>query len=223
MLVRTLGMALFLFAVCVADAADRMTENVRIDVRFRDRGDTRESGAALRGEGEVIFRPGGVNGAVVLRPELRHQTTETRADTTQFIVSASGREAMLRVGERVPHVDWIMEYGWRGGYITSQLHWEEVGAFLVVTPTILPDRRTVLVRVTPELRGQVDGQPHHTRFSALSTEVIVRDGETISLGGLAEDREFYSRFLIGFDRAGERRSLDIELTPRIIGADGMRR
>jgi len=196
--------------------ADAHVGNVRIEVRFRDRTDARERGAALRTEGDVVIRPGGIDGAVAWRPELRYQTTEARQDTTQFLLSASGREAVLRVGESVPYIDWIMEYGWHGGYVRAGLQWQEVGAFLVVTPTILADGQTVHVKVTPELRGLVDGQPRQTQFTGLATEVVVRNGTTLSIAGLAQEQDFYSRFLIGVDSRGVRRTLDIELTPYIL-------
>ncbi len=200
----------------VLGQTDARAGNVRIEVRFRETGTERDTGIGVRGAGEVVLGPGGTEGTVVLRPELRHTVTDTAGDTRQIIMAASGREAVLRVGERVPYIDWIMDYGWHGGYIRSRVEWQEVGSFLVVTPTILPDGSTVHVRLTPELRGRVDGHPHHTRFTGLATEVTVRDGNTLRIGGSAEDQEFYSRFLIGIDRSGVRRSLDIELTPQIV-------
>ena len=204
----------------VLGAADAKTGNVQINVRFIDRGQVRESGVGVRG-GEISIGPGGSGSSISVQPELRHETTEWRSETAQFIVAASGREGILRVGERVPYIDWIMEYTWQVGLLSSRVNWQEVGAFLVVTPTIMPDRRTVHIRLTPELRGLVNGRPEHTRFIALSTEVIVSEGESISLGGLAKDESFYSRFLIGADRSGAKRSLDIELSPRIIESSGV--
>ena len=35
-----------------------------------------------------------------------------------------------------------------------------------------------------------------------------------------EDNDFYSRFLIGFDRSGSQQALNITLTPRIVEASG---
>jgi hypothetical protein len=54
----------------------------------------------------------------------------------------------------------------------------------------------------------------------VATEVTVSDGVPFTLGGLAEKNEFYSRFLIGLDRSGARKNLDIELTARIIDPAG---
>lgn len=207
----------------VLGKADAQTGNVRLDVRFHETGATRDTAAGVRGNGDVTIGRDGWSGSIELRPELRHHTTNVRDDTTQTLMVASGREAVLRVGEQVPYLDWLTTYGWQGGYLTSQVQWQDVGAFLVVTPTILHDGQTVHVRITPELRGLVDGQPLRTSFTSVATELYVRNGETVTLGGFGKDREFSSRFLIGQSRTGEQRTLDITLSPRIIGADGRSR
>lgn len=202
----------------VLGEADAQVGNVRIEVRFREAGEARDSGAGVRGEGEIVFGPGGTEGTVVLRPDLRHTVTETTSDTRQILMTASGREASLRVGESVPYIDWITEYGWHGGYTESRVQWQDVGSFLVVTPTILGDGSTIHIRLTPELRGYADGEPQRIRFAGVATEVLVRDGQTLPIGGSVQDHEFYSRFLIGVDRTGVRRNLNIELTPHIVHA-----
>lgn len=215
-----------LIVVTTADRHARLNEvlgvaaahrgNVRIDVRFKETGATRESGAALRGGGDVVIGPNGVDGSIVLQPEIRHTVTQSDERTVQSLLTASGREAVLRVGEEVPYAEWIMEYGWQGGYVASKVRWQEVGSFLVVRPTIMGDGDVIHVELIPELRGLVDGQPHRTRFSELATSVWVSDGETVSLGGAVSDQTFYSRFLVGARQTGEERALDIELTPRIM-------
>ena len=207
----------------VFGTADAQVGNVRIQVQFRETGRDEERVVALRPEGEVIFGPGGPRGDFGLRAEWVETRTDTRADTRQTLLAASGREATLRVGERVPYIDWITEYGWHGGYTETRVQWQDVGAFLAIQPTILADGHTVHVRLTPELRGQVDGQPQRVRFAEMATEVLVGNGQTLSIGGLTQDSEFYSRFLIGIDRSGTTRSLDIELTPFIEPVTPVRR
>ena len=53
------------------------------------------------------------------------------------------------------------------------------------------------------------------RFSAVQTEVIATDGESIDLGGLGNNSEFYQRFLVGVGKGGATESLRIRLVPRI--------
>ena len=205
----------------VLRVADAVGSNVRVEVRFIEEGQERDQRAAVDVDGDIVIGPDGTDSRITLRPEVRYRTTETTSTTTQQLLVSSGREGVLRVGERVPYLDWITEYGWQYGYTQSRVRWEEVGSFLVVTPTILSDGQTVHLTLTPELRGRVaGGEPYHTRFASLATEVTVRNGQTFRLGGNTSDQTFYSRFLFGIDRSGARRALDIELTPRIIHPDG---
>lgn len=200
----------------ILGAADRVVGNVRIDVRFRNVGSQRDSGASLSGQGSVVTGPGGTRGRISLQPQVHQVLTESSSTVVQTLMVASGREASLRVGEQVPFIQWISEFGWNGGFTESLIQWQDVGSFLVVQPVIMGDQSTINIRLTPELRGLVDGNPYRTTFTALSTEVMVRDGETMSIGGAVNNREFYSRFLVGVNRSGVQESLDIELTPRII-------
>ena len=204
----------------VLGEADARTGNVRIQIQFRDRERAQDRGAAVGVDGDIVFGPGGRQADIRLEPRLRHTVTDQRSDTQQMIMAASGREAILRVGEQVPYLEWITTYAWHGGYTSSRVNWQDVGSFLVVTPTILPDGSTVHIRLTPELRGRVDHQPYRQTFTTLATEVYVLDGQTIPIGGAVDDQEFYSRFLIGMDRQGRTRQLEIELTPQIVQPDG---
>ncbi len=190
--------------------------NVRLEVRFHDQGADRHTGAGVETDVEIELGRRGPGFRVVVRPDLHYSAADTVTDTRMTLLAAGGREATLRVGESVPHLDWIMEYGRRGGYIESRVQWQNVGSFLVVTPTILHDGQTIHVRITPELRGRVHARPNHIRFAGLETEVFVSDGQTLSIGGLAQDQAFYSRYLVGQDQSGMRRALNIELTPHII-------
>lgn len=201
----------------VMGQADTTRGNVRIEVRFIEQRTERDQAAALHGEGHVVFGPGGVGGSIQLHPELRNTVTEQSDNAQQMLLVASGHEGVLRVGESVPYLAWIMDYGWQRGLMQEQVQWQEVGSFLVVKPTILADGETIHLRLTPELRGRASGgHPLATRFAALSTEVVVRNGETFQLGGQSADRAFYSRFLVGMNRSGVQSTLDIECTPSIM-------
>lgn len=191
-------------------------ENVRIDVQFRGIERSSDTGISLQGKAGVVVTPGRTDGIITLHPEVRHTTTEASSHTIQSLLVASGREGSLRVGERVPYIEWITEFGWHNGYLEEHIHWQEAGSFLVVKPVVMGNGEIISIQLTPELRGLVDDQPYRTRFAAVSTTIMARNGESVSIGGLSEDREFYSKFLVGFDRSGVQQSLDIILTPRII-------
>jgi type II secretory pathway component GspD/PulD (secretin) len=138
----------------------------------------------------------------------------------QTLLVASGRQASLRVGESVPYVDWFVDYGTRYGYLQQSINWKDVGASLIVEPVVIGEGPMIRIRLTPELSGLVDGNVYRTSFSRVATEIVVQDGQTFQIGGLDKDEDFYSRFLIGFDRSGSRQALNITLTPRIVDSSG---
>ncbi len=193
-------------------ALNRPPPNIRIDVEFDDLSSDRRRGASVSGGG--VFGPGVSDVSIGLSVEDR--TTRAHDRVRQSLVVASGREALLRVGERVPYLAWLDGWGRRAGLYSTEIQWEDVGAFLAVEPTLIGEGPEIRIRLIPELSGRVAGRPHRIRFAAAATEVIARAGEPISLGGLARDHEFYSRFLVGADRGGSARSLNITLTPTLL-------
>jgi hypothetical protein len=114
-----------------------------------------------------------------------------------------------------------MEYGRRYHYFEQHLSWQRVGAYLAIEPVVINDGPFIRIRLTPELSGLVDNNPYRTRFANVATEVTVSDGVPFTLGGLGEKSDFYSRFLIGMDRHGRQKTLDIELTATIIPPSGL--
>jgi hypothetical protein len=190
--------------------------NVLIEVQIRTAGRRQESEASLDASGDVAIGRDGLSfGKIRLSPRVAHRTATRAGGATQTLLVGSGREASLRVGESVPYLEWISDVGVRNGHLQTRLAWQQVGAFLVVQPTIIGDGPTLRVRIAPELRGLVDGRPERVRFSALATEVVARDGEPIRLGAFGQHAEFYSRYLVGRGADGAAESLDIQLIPRI--------
>jgi type II secretory pathway component HofQ len=191
-------------------------KNVSIEVNFLGGESSKTRGASVNG-GVVVERSGGSTGVrYKVQPQVIDNSIQTTENTKQMLMVASGREARLRVGETVPYESWLVNYGLTYGYIQKQIAWRDVGSYLVVEPTVIGDGPMVRIRVTPELSGTVNGSAQATRFAAVSTEVTVNDGETVTIGGAAKDSEFYERFLIGGFRSGGSRRMNITLTPHIM-------
>ncbi len=197
------------------DALDQPPRNVLIDVRFIETGREHQSGLEIGGDGEIVLGGPGTAGTIVLGTMVHHRTADMSLDTSMNLLVSSGREGLLQIGERVPYLDWIVDYGIFTGTIASGVEWQQVGAYLAVEPTVIGNGPFVEIVLTPRLSGLVNDSPYHVSFSEISTEVTVRDGESFNLGGMAAEKDFYSRFLVGVDRSGSRRSIDIQLTPRI--------
>ncbi len=191
---------------------------VRIEVRHSGGGRSVESGASLGASGGVVVSPGGTAGTIRLNPSLTHTSTEVRDNTAQTLTVASGRSATLHVGEDVPYAGWLVTQALDWGLVRQVVQWQKVGAFLAVEPTVIGEGPQALIRVrlTPELSGLVDGNPYRIRYQRAATDVVVAPGQTLQVGGSAQDREFYSRFLVGMARGGAHHAVSIELTPTIV-------
>lgn len=190
--------------------------NIRIDVTFRGSERNTEAGIAVEGSGGMTREEGIAHTVIRIRPRIQGGVATRDQRVVQTLVVANGRMGSLRVGESVPQLAWLMDYGCRQGWIRETVSWQDVGSFLVVEPLILDGGPMIRLRITPELRGQVEGRPYQTRFARAATEVVVADGQSYPLGGLASAQEFFARFLLGVNRQGAEEALDISVTPHII-------
>ena len=191
-------------------------KNVRIDVSFSGGGESSDSEASVTGDGHVVIENGITHSTIKIKPKLINETTTTSSETVQTLMVASGREGTLRIGEEVPYLEWIVDYGFNHGVWAQRVNWQQVGSSLLVEPTVVGNGPMVRVRLTPQLSGLVDGKPMQTRFAQVATEVYVNDGQTFQIGGLDQHQDFYSRFLIGRSRSGRQETLNISLTPHIM-------
>ncbi len=195
---------------------DKAPRNIQINVAFSTAGRTSSREAGIRQSGPLIIHDGGIHGS--LRGGFRDQSTRSSENVTQMLVAMDGRSATLRVGERVPHLAWLTQYSYRHGIIREvQIEWRDVGSFLAVYPEIIGDGPLVRIRLVPELSGRLENGDEKTiQFTELATEVVARDGQTVSIGGFSQDEEFSSRFLVGRSGGSEASITDITLTPRIL-------
>jgi len=194
---------------------DAPPKNIQVNVKFTTSGGGHNREIGVRPDGPIVIRNGKVHGS--FESSFVSQSTTTREKTTQMLVAADGRSATIRVGERVPYVTWLTEYGYRHGYVREiEIEWRDVGSFLRMEPTIVAPG-LIRIRLTPELSGRLEnGDRQAIQFTHLATEVTVADGQTISIGGFSKDEDFSSKFLIGRGSRGESSVTDITLTPRIL-------
>lgn len=191
-------------------------KNVRIQVAFNESGRGSDSGIGITGSGGVIITPHGTTGSAEIRPQLRHQTQREQKSAVQTLVVQSGGSASLRVSEQVPHSEWLIQKGHHWGFVQEVVTMEEIGAFLSVEPIVTGNNEFVTVKLVPELRGRADGKEQRIRFTTVATTVTVRNGGTVALGGLDENREFYEHFLLGVGQSGASKTLTIQLSAEVL-------
>lgn len=180
--------------------------NVRIEVRARMERTDRER----RIEASGTVGGGPVRVGIGRRPpprgvEVGAQESRSRSNVqaTQQLVVLSGGRASLTVARQVPYSEWLFSWGVTHGLWAQSVAWQEVGTSMVVEPRVLGDG-TIHVRLTPRFDYRTAGDSQAVEVNELSTEVVVREGEEIELGGVPfRDETFRERFLAGIDESGQ--------------------
>lgn len=153
------------------------------------------------------------------------------------ILAVSGKEASIHVGDELPYV--TSQTQTDGGSTTQNVEYKQVGVKLDVTPTVNFAKKTILMKLAPEVSEELDPViingnrvPVITTRRAEST-IEVKDGETMVIGGLLKDEENINESKVpGFSKIPglgklftskvhkkEKTNLMILLTPRIITND----
>jgi type II secretory pathway component GspD/PulD (secretin) len=198
---------------------DRPGRNVRIDVSMRETARSRSSGVNLGGSGGVTVSGGSITPSGTLTLGAHQRSSRSDGLVQQTLVTLEGSAASLTVGEDVPfYEEWLVQWGYHYGTWERQVTVQRVGAFLTIEPLVSADGRLVTVRLVPTVSALVDGAPQRIQLKQVATEITVANGATIDLGGLTEHRDFYDRFLVGVDRGGQTRSLEIKMTPTVLPA-----
>jgi type II secretory pathway component GspD/PulD (secretin) len=112
---------------------------------------------------------------------------KARVIASPSIATLNGHEASILIGDHYPYVSSTSTAGGSSGGVVNQTQTQyiDIGTKLKVTPFVSPDG-WITLKVQPEvssLIGLVNGNPDISTTSA-STEVRVRDNETIVIGGL---------------------------------------
>jgi len=191
-------------------------KNIQIQVRMNDDSAATSVGAGVTGVRGGVVIGGGVQGRVSGRGFIGNNTVQTSVNAAQFITVSSGRRGSINVSEEVPYVDWFLDYGVRFGYLQAGLAWRQVGARMLVEPRVVGDGTMINVKLIPELSYFVDNRSLSTAFINAATEVTVANGAEFRIGSTAQNREFMSKFLIGYDRSRRQRAVDIVLKATIL-------
>jgi len=194
--------------------------NIQIDVAVDDIEDSSSSGISVSGSGTYRKGPSGRSKTeITLNPSLTARSTVKTGRTVQTLVVSDGNSASIDIGTDVPFSEWLVEFGRNWGYIQQNITYRRVGASLRILPRVIDEQKgLVSIKLIPQISALPEKGDDFTtvQFINVSTELIVTDGETITFGGSANNREFYDKFLIGFNREGTRKKMQMTLTPRLI-------
>jgi general secretion pathway protein D len=130
----------------------------------------------------------GVNFATILR--ALQSDTRTNIIATPQVVTRDNQEAKMEVAQEVPFLTGQYSTTNGTGSAFQTIEREEVGTILTVTPTI-NEGEAVLLKLQIEsssLAGATAGAVDLvTNKNVITTSVLIKDGNTLVLGGLIQD------------------------------------
>jgi type II secretory pathway component GspD/PulD (secretin) len=133
-----------------------------------------------------------------------------------FTVVGSGSESILTVAAKVPYRDavYYRDYATGRGYLATGVAFQEVGTSLRVSATIM-DAHQIRVRLTPRISYFSPERAGAIDFTEAATELVVTNGETISLGGVSTQLHEVTRHILGFSERRSTEEAAITLTATI--------
>jgi type II/III secretion system protein len=156
-----------------------------------------QSQEALQGSGSVIIRRGTVQPSG--RVTAGERQTSVRRSTGIFTLVQDGGESILSVATKVPYTQaaYYYNYAARGGYIQRHIVFTDVGTSLRVNASVLPDNQ-IRVRLTPRISYFSVERSGAIDFTEATTELIVPNGQAVSLGGSTTNMHEVTRQILGY-------------------------
>jgi type IV pilus assembly protein PilQ len=146
----------------------------------------RGTGVSLPGPKEAGISFGFINNTDLLTATLNALTTQNKAKNLSDpkIVTINNKEAKIQSVQRIPYSTVTQN----GTSTTQSITYIDAGVILTVTPTINADDR-IRLRVKPEVSipKSTAGIAPTVDTRNAETEVVIRDGETLVIGGLITD------------------------------------
>jgi hypothetical protein len=155
----------------------------------------------VQGSGGVVIRRGTVNpsGRII----ANDRQTSVQRSSGIFTVVLDGGESILTVATRVPQSQssYFYNYALGGGYIEQRIVFNDVGTSLRVNAATQADGQ-IKLRLTPRISYFSTERPGAIDFTEAATELIVPNGQAVSLGGSTTKVHELTRQILGYrDRA----------------------
>lgn len=192
-----------------------LPKNVMLEVVIHEEGKAARAAATLGFPTKITISRSGTQSKMTATPSISAQSSKTDSLTSQKLLLRSGGEAVISVGKEVPFLSYLLVLGRDWGYIQPQIEIKKVGASLRAKAVVVGDTDMVNVTLTPELSGLVGTRITRVRYTKVATSITVRNGETITIGSFGNNKEFYKKFLAGFDRNSKATAVNITLTATI--------
>jgi hypothetical protein len=168
---------------------------VKVVVESQQSGNQSQTG--LGASGGVIIRRGNAYPSGRITGDDRHTTVQH--STGIFTLVQDGAESILTVATKVPYnqAAYYYDYAAGAGYIQRQLVFTDVGTSLRVSASILPDNQ-IKIQLTPRISYFSAERSGAIDFTEATTELIVPNGQPVSLGGSTTKIHEITRQILGY-------------------------
>jgi hypothetical protein len=193
------ALAAGLLLASVIDGPSQTRRHIKVVLQSQETGTSNQE--SLQGSGGVVIRRGTVqpSGRIIAN---ERQTTVQRSSGI-FTLVLDGSESILSVATRVPQsqISYYHNYAAGIGYIERRIVFNDVGTSLRVSAAVLPDGQ-IQLRLTPRISYFSVERPGAIDFTEAATELIVPNGQPVSLGGSTTNLNEITRQILGYrDRA----------------------
>jgi type IV pilus assembly protein PilQ len=152
----------------------------------------RGTGVNLPGPQQSAITFGFINSSEILSATLNALETDgqTKTLTNPKIITTNNQNAKIQIGSKVPFLQTTVS---GTGTATESTMFIDVGFIINVTPTINVDNR-IRLKVKPEVSevSQITSAGPTINTTTADTEVLLRDGETLVIGGLVSEKMIQS-------------------------------
>lgn len=184
-----------LFCTLASPVHSQARRNIKV---LLETGHTRTtSREAVQGSGSVMIRRGTAYPSGRISGSNR-QTTVQRSSGI-FTLVVDGSESIITVATRVPRskIAYYYNHAVGSGAIEQRIIFTDVGTSLRVRAATLPDGQ-IQLRLTPRISYFSANRPEAIDFTEAATELIVPNGQPVSLGGSTASLHEITRQILGY-------------------------
>ncbi|HWP23334.1 MAG TPA: hypothetical protein VNM15_03990 [Candidatus Binatia bacterium] len=169
--------------------------NIKVLLESRQRGAASQE--MVQGSGGVIIRRGTAYPSGRLAGSDRQTTVERSSGI--FTLVSDGGESILTVATRVPQseIAYYHDYALGARYVERRITFTDVGTSLRIYAYVLPDGQ-ISLRLTPRISYFSAERPGVIDFTEAATELIVPNGQPVSLGGSTGHLHEIARRMLGY-------------------------
>jgi hypothetical protein len=199
-------------ASLVTDAGAQTPRHIKVVLHSQQTESFNREG--VQGTGSVVIRRGTVSPSGRVIANDRHTTVQRTSGI--FTLVLDGGESILTVATRVPQsqVSYYYNYALGIGYVERRIVFNDVGTSLKVHATTLADGH-IRLRLTPRISYFSVDRPGAIDFTEASTEMIVPNGQLVSLGGATSSMHEVTRQILGYQNRSSRDESHLQVSATI--------